>query len=138
MTHRFILLQLMSDVDRSGERESDFVETSSAETLNQHELSDLIRDLNLSKESSELSATSEAFEGCVCKGPYIHSHDTRVTSPTLDRLYLQKCPGTHFTGSEWILGPVWTQRSKEESPALCHPGSNLGSSDHSQIVRTFH
>jgi hypothetical protein len=41
----------------SGGRDSDFQTTSNSERFDQSELSDLIRDLNLSKDSSELLAS---------------------------------------------------------------------------------
>jgi hypothetical protein len=43
----------------SGDRDSDFQRTSHSERLDQNELSDLIRDLNLSKDSSELLASRQ-------------------------------------------------------------------------------
>jgi hypothetical protein len=50
----------MSDIAQgkeSGGSDSDFQTTSHGERFDQNELSDLIRDLNLSKESSELLAS---------------------------------------------------------------------------------
>jgi hypothetical protein len=50
----------MSDIAQgkeSGGSDSDFQTTSHSERFDQNELSDLIRDLNLSKESSELLAS---------------------------------------------------------------------------------
>ena len=63
---------------KSGESDTDFVGTSSsADRFNQHELSDLIRDLNLSKESSELLASRLNEKNLLHAGTKITFYRTR-------------------------------------------------------------
>ena len=50
----------------------------------------------------------------------------RVASPTRPPLPPGKPPVLILQEAEWTPGPVWTRRSKEKSPPLRHPGSNLG------------
>jgi hypothetical protein len=49
-------LSFIAQVKESGDSGSDFQTTSLSERFDQNELSDLIRDLNISKETSELLA----------------------------------------------------------------------------------
>jgi hypothetical protein len=64
-------MSAIAQVKESGGSDSDFQTTSHIECFDQNELSDLIRDLNLSKDSSELLATRLKEENVLQPGTKI-------------------------------------------------------------------
>lgn len=128
-----------TQANRSDESDSDFVGPSTAaQNFNQHELNDLIRDLNLSKESSELLASRLKEKNLLESGtkitfyrnreknllPFFSENNKLVFCSDIEGLLKEiGLPG--YVKSEWRLFIDSSKRSLK--CVLLHNGNKYGS-----------